>query len=866
MKPVLVVCSSLVLASIVVLAQSVSAPLIHQVNGMRVNSSRIAKPQVQTGPEQVLYSFQGGKDGSSPSGPLIFDSSGNLYGSTVSGGGTACNGGAGCGTVFGLHPNGSGGWTETVLYSFKGGSSDGSGGGGGLIFDHAGNLYGTTSLGGAYNQGTAFELSPDGKGEWTETILYSFGAYIGDAANPSGGLIFDKSGNLYGTASGGTYTCGKFGTCGTVFELSPNGSGGWTETMLYSFQGGVLDGDGPNSPLIFDQAGNLYGTTSLGGNSQSQCAYPDLADGCGTVFELGPNGSGGWAEKLIYNFQGVSGDGSSPNGGLVFDKSGNLYGTTIYGGVFTGQCTSGPPGGCGTIFELSPTGSGGWTEAILYKYQDSPDGAYPSGALIFDQAGNLDGTTGQGGGVNSGTVFGLGPSGAGGWTETVLYSFQGNANSDGSSPSSAVILDQLGHLYGTTKEGGADCVADGGCGTVFEVTKEPFATPSPTSLNLGNQNVATASSPQVVTLTNSGGLPLTITSIQITGANSGDFAQTNDCPSSLAPSNDCKISVTFTPMAVGNANASVTVTDNAPGSPQSVPLTGTGMGGAVGLSPSSVSFPSQDVGTSGLPQSVMLTNTGNAVLTITRVTASPKDFGVLNACGSTVTSGSGCSIGVFFDPTTSGTRNGVLTVVDSATGSPQTVPLSGVGEDFSVAASSSSSATVTPGQTANYTVTAAPVGGFKQIVTLSCSGAPPLSTCALSSGSVALNGSTPASVNVTVTTTGTSASLAHPAVLPPASSKLALWLAVPGLSGLALLGTSCDRSSKRVVRRLYVLVLLCVLSFGISWSACGGGSSSGSGGGGGGTPAGTYNLTVTGTFTSGSTTLTHNTKLTLVVQ
>src|SRR5208283_2036197 len=228
-----------------------------------------------------------------------------------------------------------------------------------------------------------------------------------------------------------------------------------------------------------------------------------------------------------------------------------------------------------------------------------------------------------------------------------------------------------------------------------------------------------------------------------------------------------------------NATASLAVADNAPGSPQTVPLTGTGVSG-VSLSPPNVTFPNQYVGTSGLPQDVKLTNTGDTLLTITNVTASPADFAPLSTCGNSVGPGASCSIGVFFDPTTSGTRNGVLTITDSAINSPQTVPLTGMGQDFSVAPSSSSTATVTPGQVASYTVSVKPAGGFNQTVTLSCSGAPAQSSCSVSPSSVTLNGKTAAPVTVTVTTAGTSASLA----LPPAGNRLALWLAFSGLPGL----------------------------------------------------------------------------------
>jgi len=277
------------------------------------------------------------------------------------------------------------------------------------------------------------------------------------------------------------------------------------------------------------------------------------------------------------------------------------------------------------------------------------------------------------------------------------------------------------------------------------------------------------------------------------------------------------------------------------------------------LTPSSISFPNQYVGTSGASQSIMLTNTGNAALTIASVTTSAADFGTSNICGSSLAAGSSCTIKVSFDPTVSGSRSGTLTITDNAAGSPQMVSLSGTGQDFSVAPSSSSTATVAPGQAANYTVTVAPGGGFNQAVTLSCSGAPAQSTCSISPSSITLSG-VPSTATVTVTTVGSSAALMQPS--PRARHMLGLWLAFPGTLGLAmfLAGSLRERRSRRL---LHGVAFLFILSMGVTMLGCGGGGGKGSNGG---TPAGSYAITVTGSFTSGSATLTHATKLTLVVQ
>lgn len=252
------------------------------------------------------------------------------------------------------------------------------------------------------------------------------------------------------------------------------------------------------------------------------------------------------------------------------------------------------------------------------------------------------------------------------------------------------------------------------------------------------QLVGTTSPPQNVILTNSGTALMTISGIAIKGQDAADFSQTNNCPASLAIGANCQISITFTPPTAATFNASLAVTDDAPGSPQSVPLTGTGTTPppVPYLSPASVTFPSQYVGTSGLPQTVMLNNPQSVPLVITNVTAIPADFAPLSTCANTLAPGGSCSIGVFFDPTTSGTRNGTLTVTDNASNSPQTASLTGTGQDFSLAPGSQATVTVSPGQTASYKVSVAPGGGFNQTVKLSCSGAPVQSSCSVSPSAV----------------------------------------------------------------------------------------------------------------------------------
>jgi hypothetical protein len=386
-----------------------------------------------------------------------------------------------------------------------------------------------------------------------------------------------------------------------------------------------------------------------------------------------------------------------------------------------------------------------------------------------------------------------------------------------------------------------------------------LANPSPYFIAFAGQGIGTTSPPQVITLTNTGNLTLKLSGLGIVGTDATDFAQTNTCGATLNAGASCPIKVTFTPTAQGSRNAAVAISDNGPGSPQMVALTGNSTPApAATLLPLNIIFPSQYVGTAGLPQTVTLTNTGTAPLAISNVATNPADFGALNACGNSVAAGESCSIGVFFDPTTTGTRTGTLSVSDNAAGSPQTVSLSGTGQDYTMAASGSSTATVSPGQTASYTVAVAPVGGFAQAVSLTCSGAPTQSTCSVPS-SVTLNGSTPTMVMVKVTTVGSSAALTQPGRFSPANSRLAMWLTLFGLTGLVTFGISGAGRQNRSRRVLYALAFVCLLFLGVTLPGCGGS------GGGTGTPA-TYNLTVPGTFESGSTRLTHSTNLTLIMQ
>jgi uncharacterized repeat protein (TIGR03803 family) len=355
---------------------------------------------------------------------------------------------------------------ETVLLNFE--TTNLTGGVfpiGGLIFDAEGNLYGTTSIGGTYRDGTVFELALNAQGAWTEKVLHSFKYDNGkDGSGPVGNLVMDKDGNLYGiTISGGSVSSCFTGPCGVVFELTPAAGGNWNEKILHNFGQGK-DGFDPVAGLVLDSAGNLYGTTQFGGNGP--CLGSFAVVGCGVVFELSPAADGSWTEKILHDFQGP--DGFGPQAGLVLDAQGNLYGTTFYGG-HNPICYRGGGFGCGNVFELTPKVGGQWIENVLHEFGIGNDGTLPEGNLVFDSSGNLYGTTLRGGVNGSGTVFELSPRTGGGWTEKVLHDFNQNG-SDGYNVYAGVTLDVYGNLYGTTALGGTGAGCDGnGCGTAFEL-------------------------------------------------------------------------------------------------------------------------------------------------------------------------------------------------------------------------------------------------------------------------------------------------------------------------------------------------------------------------------------------------------------
>lgn len=379
--------------------------------------------------ETVLYSFTGGADGWYPAASLVIDSKGNFYGTTSN-------------TVFKLTASG----VLTTLHTFTGGSDGGSSQSNSLIIDAQGNLYGTTEDGGnagcynSYGCGVVFKMSTFGE----ETVLYTFTGGA-DGANPWAGVKLDTAGNLYGTTeNGGAYNYG------TVFKLAPDG----TETVLYSFAGGT-DGAFPLAGVTLDTQGNVYGTTYLGGQGGDQ--------GYGTVFEITPSGS----EIQLFDFYSACSpekgcpDGEVPKAGVVLDSVGNIYGTTVFGNGKGKRCGKGD-NGCGVAFKLAPS----HTMTKIWRFTGlHGDGSMPYAGLVFDAAGNLFGTTFEGGtSVIGGTVFEI-PKKKG--PRKVLYNFcpQSSKCPDGEGPRANVVLDANGNLYGTTLLGGAY-----GYGTVFKLT------------------------------------------------------------------------------------------------------------------------------------------------------------------------------------------------------------------------------------------------------------------------------------------------------------------------------------------------------------------------------------------------------------
>jgi uncharacterized repeat protein (TIGR03803 family) len=374
----------------------------------------------------VIFSFEG-DNGEYADTDLETDSAGNIYGSTVLGGDH------GSGTVFQLSPTGTG-WEQTVLYSFTGGA-DGGEPYKGVTIDRQGNLYGTAVTGGSGGCeggcGVVYKLTHS-NGTWNQTVIYAFTG-ADDGSGPGARVTVDRSGNVYGmTPTGGTYGAG------TIYKLQPN-AGSYTFQVIHTFTGGNDGSSGSAGRMLLDH-GRLYGAATTGGTY-----------GNGVVFELTPTTVGEWDFRTLYSFHGQP-DGSFPYGALLRASSGKIYGTTYYGGR----------NGIGSVYELSPRSVGEWNERIIYSFQTGSDGNSPISNLVSDTAGNFYGTTSEGG-LGTGTIFKLAPAGGGRWTESVVHSFAGPP--DGGFSYNGMVVDPFGNFYGATVHGGT---ADDG--SVYQFT------------------------------------------------------------------------------------------------------------------------------------------------------------------------------------------------------------------------------------------------------------------------------------------------------------------------------------------------------------------------------------------------------------
>ena len=564
---------------------------------------------------------------SNPTAPLIQGTDGNFYGTT-----TGIEGPAGTGTVFKMTPTG----TLTTLYTFCSQSLCTDGRYpyyAGLAQGTDGNFYGITAAGGDVNgDGTIFKITPDG----TLTTLYTFSGT--DGSSPDSTLVQGDDGNFYGTTgSGGT------SSAGTIFKITPTG----TLTTLHSFSG--TDGSSPIA-LVQGDDGNFYGTTLFGG-----------ANGQGTVFEMTADGT----LTTLYSFcsQGGCTDGSSNLGPLVQGTDGNFYGTTAAGGAGCGEDT------CGTVFKITPTG----TLTTLYSFSGS-DGRSPEGALAQGSDGNFYGTTYEGGGNNAGTIFKITPAG----TLTTLHSFDGT---DGFGSEAGLVQGTDGKFYGTTTFGGTSSNCGGsGCGTIFSLDvglgSGSAVTLSRTSLPFAKQVINTTSAAKNITVTNSGNAPVMFSGV----TTSGDFGvSANTCTGTLAVGKKCKISVVFTPTQLGALTGTLTISDDAANSPQTVALSGTGVV-PVTLTPESATYPKRTVGTTSPAKTFTLSNSQNISLDSIAI-GTTGDFAVsATTCTTSLPAKGKCKISVTFTPTAIGTRTGQLSVSNNASNSPQTASLTGTGK------------------------------------------------------------------------------------------------------------------------------------------------------------------------------------------
>jgi uncharacterized repeat protein (TIGR03803 family) len=781
------------------------------------------QPIATGGPVSVLYELNSEQECPGfglPSAP-IFDTKGNLFGT--------CNGITGGGEIYELTPSASTPWTGTVIYNnglILGNPNNA------LVFDSTKtNLYGTENSGGANGSGSVYELSPGTGGSWTATTLYSF-QHGTDGQAPEGGVIFDANGNLYGTTEiGGT------NNLGTVFELSPNGSSGWTEKILYSFGAYTGDGQRPEyGSLVFDKQGNLYGVTYNGGNTNSY----------GVVFELSPQTNGTWSEAILHTFEPVgSSDGSHPTGTLVIDSTGNLYGVTESGGA----------NGDGIVYELSPGTGGTWTENILHTFDtNGTDGAGPLAGLTMDSKGNLYGTTSQGGtNLHAGTIYELTP-GTGGWSETILFSFAQSGDNIGYYPATSLTPDSAGNLYGVTTEGGPQ-----GGGSVFEFTATPVvsvaATPtfSPVAGTYSSSqsvHIADATSGAAIYYTTDGTTPTTSSNkyaaaisvaanetIKAMAVASG-YTNSGVASATYTINVSMVATPTFSPAAGTYTSAqSVTINDSTSGATiyyttnGTTPTTSsTKYAGVITVS-ATETIEAIAVATGYTNSAVASATYTIEIPTVATPTFSPAVGTYTSAQSVTINDGTSGAI-VYYTtngtaPTTASTQyTGAITVSSTetieaiavATGYTNSAVASAAytinipAPNFSVTVSPSS-LTIAPGQSGTAMISVAPQNGFASATTFSCSGLPSGASCSFSPATVTPSGTTAATSTLTVSApSSVSALRQNSKPLFPGGATLAIALCFIGFkkrrrvqlmlvtmavfSGASLVIIGCGGSSK----------------------------------------------------------------------
>ena len=575
----------------------------------------------------VIHDFAGyeTESGAEPYWAPIQASDGNFYGTTASGGGGGCT--FGCGTIYKITADGA----FTVVYSFQ---EPDWGPGSSLIQATNGNLYGTTAWGGGSKNcyptngcGTVYEITPEG----AFTTVYSFN----EAAGPSQ-VLQATDGNFYGTTNYGGLSTNCNSGCGTVFQLTPDG----VLTTVYSFGGS--DGSQPDG-IIQASDRNFYGFTLGGG-----------ASGYGTIFKV----TAGGTLTTLYSFSGT--DGIEPTS-LIQAKRGSFYGLTVAGGAYNG----------GTVFEITPAGMLTTVYSFCAQKRCS-DGNEPL-AVMQASDGNLYGTTYWGGSAKqAGTIFEID-----GTTLTTIHKFTptGGSYLGGQGPAAGLVQAADGNFYGTTVSGGTNNNCGNSCGTIFTFGPAT-ATLSRTSFNFGDQALNENSAALSLTLKNSGVALLKVDNVAL----NGEFAvATNECTGrSLTSGQECKVGVTFTPVALGLQTSTLSFTDNTSTSPQTVTFSGTGVEPAT-LMPTSATYAEQMVGTTSSPKTFTLFNHQNVTLTGLEISTTG-DFAVSSTtCSTKLAAKKECEVSVTFSPTQIGTRTGTLNLSDSAGNSPQKVTLTGTG-------------------------------------------------------------------------------------------------------------------------------------------------------------------------------------------